>query len=562
MQSILRGRHVLAILSALLLAGAAMLFTLLHDTGVAHASGSSPYEKSTIVESIKWNEKSKHNLGRGLEWGADIWQTTWASNGNQYSVWGDGEGLEKGANSSLGVAVLEGTPTEATNITGKNVYSGELGRESNCIEKPTKLEGKPHGTVALPGEIIYMFHWAEARAACKSEKDPNPTYLAKSTDNGKEWKDNVGSLKWPDAYGFYPITVLKYGEADAGALAPETGGTQYIYIYGKKTANTGDATAKIYLARVPASPTTDIESTANWTYYEGSEEKGSPKWGSTSEKAAVVLNDENGGNGISVTFDPGIGRYITYDSHFDTCGTETCEPERAVSLFDSAMPWGPWTTITYENEFDNTECESNCLGNDESDSFELPQKWMSASGAKVWSLYSAWPGKAETYDSLNLIEGAMTLSSSGSTIDNIVVKPVGEANGGSPAVLSHLSTTKPEDKLFIDRTYQFTKIPTAYKGLEQLRLANIDKASTSSEYLKFNVTKEENVCIGLDSRTTEPSWLSSWTKQAAEDNIEGEPSSGENVVLDVYKKKFAANATVTVAGEETTNDQYVVFVGC
>ncbi len=560
MPSLLRGRSRPAFLVALLFAGAAMLVTMLH-AGVARASGSSPYEKSSIVESIKWNEKSKHNLGRGLSNGADIWQTTWGSDGNLYSAFGDGDGLEGSTEVQIGLAKLEGTPTESTNITGKNVYLGEA-HGNTCNEKPTKIDGKPHGTVALAGEVIYMYHWAQARAACHEEKNPNPQYLAKSTDNGKEWKDLVGGLKWPDKHGFYPGMVVKYGEINGGALAPESSGTQYVYIYGKNTKDTGAASAKIYLARVPETPTTDLETEADYQYYEGLEEKGSPKWGTSSEKAAVVLNDENGGGGISVTFDKGIGRYIVYDSHEDVCEGKPCEesPERAVSLFDGASPWGPWTTVTYENQFDNTECGTNCLGNDESDSFELPQKWMSASGLTAWSLYSGYPG---AYDSLNLIEGTMSLASSGSSVDNISVATVGTANGGSPAVTSHLSTTNPEDKLFIDRTYRFVKIPTAYKGLEQVRLANTDKAASASKtYLSFTVTKKENVCVGLDNRITVPSWLSSWTKQAAEDNIEGEPPSGENAVFNVYKKEYAANATVSLPGLETTNDQYIVFVGC
>ncbi|MBS1886524.1 MAG: DUF4185 domain-containing protein [Actinobacteria bacterium] len=539
------------------------MFVVLQSVGLARASGTSPYPASTILGSIKWNEAHQHRIGsHPSPAGSDIWNTTWGSDGNLYSAWGDGKGISGTEEAQIGLAKLEGTPTESTSITAEDRYFG-MPKVEECVENPTKLDGKPHGIVALPGEVMYMFHWAQDRAKCKSEKDPHPTYLAKSTDNGKTWTDKVGGQVWPGASGFSPNTVLQYGKAEAGALAPESGTVgPYIYIYGLNTNDVAHS-GKVYLARVPASPVTDIESPSeHWQFYEGLDEKGNAKWGSE-KNAAVVLQDSNGGNGVSVSFDKAIGRYVVYDTHFDVCGGVQCEPERAVSLFDGPTPWGPWTTFDYENQFANgTECGTSCLGNTESVSLELPPKWMNATGLKTWAAFSA----TEAFDSLNLIEGTISLASSGSSVDSIEVQPVGTATAGTPAVTGHLSVTgtTPESKAFIDRPYRLTTIPTAYRGLEQIRLANADKsASAASKYLTFTVTKKENVCVGWDNRGAAPEWLTkSWVKQGSESNLVSEETGFATVTFNVYKREFEAGSTVTLNGAQTENDQYVVFVGC
>ncbi|MBS1860336.1 MAG: DUF4185 domain-containing protein [Actinobacteria bacterium] len=565
MSLVLRGRTAFAILVALLLAGGAVLTSALEQPGVARASGSSPYAASSILGSIKWNEESKHRLGEHTApAGSDIWNTTWTSDGNLVGAWGDGEGLTGTSEAQIGDAKLEGTPTPSTSITGTDLYFGAA-KARICEEKPTKIDGKPHGIIGLPGEVLYMFHSSENLQKCEEEakkETVHPSFLAKSTNNGKTWTNEVGGLKWPDANGFSPETILQYGKAAAGALTKESGSVGYLYIYGlnKNTAGTG----KVYLARVPDSPTTEIESLSHWQFYEGLTEKSVPKWGETSKNAAVVLQDSNGGNGIAVSFDKAIGRYLVYDTHFDVCSEKQCEPERAVSLFDGPTPWGPWTTFDYENQFDNSGCGTNCLGNEEAVSLELLPKWMSASGLSVWANYSS----TGVWDSLNLVEGTISLASSGSSVDNIEVQPVGTATAGTPAVTGHLTTTAttPESKAYIDRPYRLTTIPAAYSGLEQIRLSNSDKsASKTSKYLTFSVTKKENVCVGWDNREAAPEWLAEkngWKKQAAENNLVSEETGFPTATFNVYKKEFEANSTVTLNGAGTENDQYVVFVGC
>ena len=99
-----------------------------------------------------------------------------------------------------------------------------------------------------------------------------------------------------------------------------------------------------------------------------------------------------------------------------------------MSLFDAPSPWGPWSTFDYEEQFDNTNCGGNCLGNQPAVGWSMMQKWFSADGLSLWVQYSA----ENAYDSLNLIRGTMSLAA-GSTINHLKIST------GTPAVLDNMA---------------------------------------------------------------------------------------------------------------------------
>jgi hypothetical protein len=249
--------------------------------------------------------------------------------------------------------------------------------------------------------------------------------------------------------------------------------------------------------------------------------------------------DTNNGQWLEVTFDKSIGRYLAYNDHGYSCQGQPCE--RQVSLFDAPSPWGPWTTFDYEDEFDNVGCGTNCLGDRVEVSFFLMQKWFSPDGLTVWPEYSS----TGPYDSLNLIEGTMRLAS-GSTVKGLTI------SSGTPAVLDRLTLSNPGNLEYIDRTYRLKSIPSAYLGLEMIRLANNDKWVSAGNYVTFTSTVAQHICIGWDQTNPVPAWLSSWTRTA--DKLAG------NASFEVWRKWFAAGR-VQIPGP-STRDNYLLLVGC
>jgi hypothetical protein len=498
---------------------------------VGEASAASPYGSSSILGSISWDQSSKVRYAHG----SDIWDSMWASDGLIYGAWGDGNGFASASKKQIGVSSLTGSPPSA--LTGADVYLGS-NPAATCVTAST-VGGKPHGVVALPISVMYMFHTSQDHCAS--------TWLAKSTNNGTSWTSQVGTLSWPDANNLQWNNILQTGQAQAGALVPDSGTTPYLYLYGSKTTEAGSG--KNYLARVPDSPSNAIETMSNWSYYTGTDASGNPTWASSSASAVPVWTDPDHAESMIVSFDKAIGRYIAYNDHGTDCTGVPCM--RQLGLFDAPSPWGPWTTFDYEENFDNTGCVMNCLGDHVSVGWSLMQKWMSSDGLTIWPEYSSvdW-GTTNLYDSLNLIKGTISLAS-GSTIKGI------STASGTPAVTDKLSLSNPGNLQYIDRTYRFTSLPAGYSGLESIRLANNDKANTSLSYLTFTITTQETVCLGFDSGHTPPSWLSSWMNTGK--SLVGTPT------FNVYKKTFPAG-TVTIGGPASggadSHNTYIAFVNC
>ena len=66
--------------------------------------------------------------------------------------------------------------------------------------------------------------------------------------------------------------------------------------------------------------------------------------------------------------------------------------------------------------------------------------------------------------------------------------------------------------IYIDRSYTFTSIPTAYLSLPYIPTANDDKASTGASFPTFDVDADVTVYVAHDNRISpKPGWLSAFT---------------------------------------------------
>ena len=113
------------------------------------------------------------------------------------------------------------------------------------------------------------------------------------------------------------------------------------------------------------------------------------------------------------------------------------------------------------------------------------------------------------------------------------------------------------ERVYIDRTFTFTSIPSAYVGREFIRMSNEDKYHKDYSYLTFTLAAPATVYIAYDARATSvPSWLTKWTKT-------DEQIGTTDVPRNLYKKSFAAGQ-VSLGGNGslwkiTTYSTYTVF---
>ncbi|MFY9580767.1 MAG: DUF4185 domain-containing protein, partial [Gaiellaceae bacterium] len=390
--------------------------------------------------------------------------------------------------------------------------------------------------LALPGGVQWMFYWNTD--SCLNRGTPqSPTALAKSTDQGVRWTPRV-LQSWPDGADLWPIGFLQYGQAYAGALD----GNAYIYL-----SKIGGMNRDTYLARVA---TGSIDRLASWQYYSGTNAAGDPTWSSTNTSAVPVFTDRNGNNSelVSAVFNRKIGRYVAVANH-GTGGTIGVPAERQLGVFDAAAPWGPWTTVSYVEDFDNTGCGANCLGNGNALGMTIPQKWISSDGLGVTGVYSSDAGGPDAgYDSLNTIDGTLGLAT-GSFIKNVVNTDSGGNN--VPVVTDRLSLSNPGNLEYIDSTARFTSIFSGYVGGEMIRLRNADKTNNRADYLTFTLTTATTVRVGWPSGVAVPAWLRSWTSVV--NTLVGDRT------FNVYKRSFPAG-NVTLPGANNATANYIAFI--
>lgn len=361
-------------MSRLSLPGLQALSALLSGSTALAAAAPPPYPPSPVVAGIEFDFSTHRRLAPG----SDNWPTTWADDGHLYSAWGDGGGFG-GTNSRgrvlLGVARIEGGPTD---YAGRNRWGG--------FEPvaPALFGGKSYGLLAVNG-VLYM--WVAPQ--------PNPhldhSRLAWSTDHGVTWQ--LAAWRFPFADGLTIPTFLNFGRGYAGAR------DDYVYSYylqpawgpgraTKTTAHTFDVhrPGRIHLSRTPRDAILDRN---RYEFFAGIAADGTPVWTSDVGRKRPVFEDANGvGWNVSVSFNPGLRRYLLCTEHEETHAGR-------FGLFDAPEPWGPWTTIAYDEAWGAGHVEVSTFY------WNFPTKWLSSDGQAFTLVFT---GK-NTNDSWNTVAG-------------------------------------------------------------------------------------------------------------------------------------------------------------
>ncbi len=108
--------------------------------------------------------------------------------------------------------------------------------------------------------------------------------------------------------------------------------------------------------------------------------------------------------------------------------------------------------------------------------------------------------------------------------------------------------------VYVDRGYVFTSIPSELVGLDYLRTANADKASTASNTVSFDVSRPVTVFVAHDIRiTSKPDWLMAWTKTSM-------TVTTNDTSFDIYSKDFQAGTVILGGNDGKGKSMYSVMV--
>ena len=216
---------------------------------------------------------------------------------------------------------------------------------------------KPEALV-FEGDTLYMF-WTSG----DSRNDEDPTRLAISRDFGRTWDlgQDRGFPGVPDGFRVRAIAQAAPGD--------------HLYVYfGRNRAS------DLYLARVPRAQIADLEA-YEWFVAEGERS-------ASFERKRPAFHDAAGYIWhVGVTYSAPLGRYLLTKPHFapdDDREVLNAADSRVASfgLFEAPTPWGPWTTVHYEDNFLDDKVKF---------SYFIPAPWISADGRTFWLAFSGWP---------------------------------------------------------------------------------------------------------------------------------------------------------------------------
>lgn len=337
------------------------------------AAGTPPYPPSPIIGGIELDWSTHRRLAPG----SDNWPTTWADDDNLYAAWGDGGGFD-GTNSKgrvlLGIARITG---DARHYGGKNVWGGF------APEHPAQFGGKSYGILCVGG-VLYL--WVAPQ--------PNPhlatCQIAFSKDHGATWQ--FADWKFAFGDGLTIPTILNFGRDYAGAR------DDYVYSYyieptwgpgpAKRHTHTFDVhrPGRLHLSRVPSQA---ILERSQYEFFAGAGSDGKPQWTREIARKQPVFTDEHGvGWNVSVSYNAGLRRYLLATEHDDTHAG-------CFGLFDAPEPWGPWTTVAYQENWGAPHVEATAFY------WNFPTKWESVDGSAFTLVFT---GK-DSNDSWNTVAG-------------------------------------------------------------------------------------------------------------------------------------------------------------
>ena len=345
------------------------------------AAAEAPYPASPVIGRVEFDFSTHRRLAEG----SDNWPTTWAADGHLYSAWGDGGGFG-GSNSkgrvSLGIARIEG---DAGSYAGHNVWGGLE------PENPATFTGKSYGILSVGGKLyLWVAH------------QPNPhlhrCQLAVSRDRGATWRLADWSFRFEDQLSI--PTFLNFGRDYAGARD----GFVYSYFihpaWGPGRSESGNfgfdvhKPGRVYLARVPKEAILDRE---RYEFFAGLGDDASPRWSRRLADKQPVFRDDNGvGWNMSVSYNAGLKRYLLATEHGETHAGK-------LGLFDAPEPWGPWTTVLYEEHWGKGQIEVSTFY------WNFPTKWQTADGTEFTMVFT---GK-NSNDSWNTVRGKFLRKRSG-----------------------------------------------------------------------------------------------------------------------------------------------------
>ncbi|HSZ57029.1 MAG TPA: DUF4185 domain-containing protein [Tepidisphaeraceae bacterium] len=315
-----------------------------------------PYPHSPIIGELSWDAQVvKLTDGAG-----DNWPITWVEGDLQITSLGDGPGFSKRKpRLSLGFARVTGNPP--------TVLAEDF--VSNIDSTGGGSKGIKSSALLMVDQTLYLF----VRNYKPDGKDFKHSRLASSNDRGATWT-------WADWYfsgTFGCPEFVQFGPSYQGAR------DGYVYIASQDNDSAYEFSPNIVLARVPRE---SVGQRGAWEFFAGMDAAAQPTWSADIANRKPIFTDPHGTERIAITYNAGVRRYILTTPHQPPGITAMHTP--ALGVFDAPEPWGPWTTVSYEDDWAKGSRTYHQ---------KFPSRWMSRDGRTMWLVFSGLDGGYYTF---------------------------------------------------------------------------------------------------------------------------------------------------------------------
>ncbi|MDT8302461.1 MAG: serine hydrolase [Sedimentisphaerales bacterium] len=303
-----------------------------------------PYPRSSLIE--KANFEPPFSIVRKAK-GSDNWPITWADDDNQYTAYGDGWGFEPKTKKklSLGIAKITGTPPDFRGVNIRTDTGERIGQGA---------EGAKASGIICIDSVLYMF-----------VRNTGNSQVAWSEDHGKSWE----WCDWKFRTSFGAPTFLNFGRNYSGAR------DDFVYIYSHDSDSAYEPADRMVMARVPKN---HIRRRDAYEFFNGVNNRRQPMWTRNIQETKAVFINLRSCYRSGISYNAGLKRYLWCQILPFSKNKQGPRFQGGFGIYDAPEPWGPWTTVFYNQQWD--------VGPGETSS--MPTKWMSKDGKSCYLLFS------------------------------------------------------------------------------------------------------------------------------------------------------------------------------
>ena len=328
----------------------------------------------------------------------DIWSTTWADDGNLYSVSDDTRGFKNACDSNLAIHRITGEippDLEGTTINPMAEYGPMMGK--------SPIDGgnwKGAGLTCVDG-VLYLGVCRNGGAYIRDTRGPNywlqeawDASIVKSLDHGKTWSPapEIGKAMFPGKNLCYPCFV-EYGQ--------NGNGHKDEFVYAVSEDGSWNNACSMTMGRVSRGRIGRLDA-RDWEFFHGFDSDLKPIWWPRHDTARAIFRAPGRTSMASIFHLPALDIYVLPQwsrdytrpelqdvnlwLHSDPSSRDLRRKVTRFEFYQAREPWGPWSKF-HEQSMDpqGFYCPA------------IPSKFISKDGRKFWLFTSGNPPDNKWY---------------------------------------------------------------------------------------------------------------------------------------------------------------------